>query len=587
MAKKSKLKVVSSDGAEFLDSMIPKTVTEDGWSNPVTGMGFLGRDKGESNTYRPDILLTSQELDNLGRDGFARIIVDTIVEDAMRSGWVVNFTGGKDSEVTPEQAQEFNERLRTWYRETKLKARVSQHLKQARQYGGSLLVLGVKDGQDPSEELNLDRVTEFSWMRAHDRVQVSESAEINSDPSSVGFGFAEAYTLHTATQMQTSGDRQETLIDTWVHNSRVWRTDGVLLTERVRQQNFGWGDSVLEACKEQLGNRGSVMKAARTVVQEWVLGVYKLKGLVGVIQANGEDKVRGRFSVIDRLKSMWQSIAVDADNESFERISATAAGLPDLLDRFGIDLSAVARMPMTKLFGLSPGGFGTGEAEGDNWDDKTQSYQTDDVEPLLGYIHKILFATPEFADFPENWSIKFNSLQLTDPIEDADVRLKTSQADALDITSGVLGADEVAVSRYGGSNYSTETVLDTEAREMDAALESEGLGASVSEPMTGVQITSMLDILERVKLGALPKESAMVLLGAAFPDMTQETAAGMVEPIEVTGPPEESVTNVAPSTPAAPPATPPVAEGNPSDESAGSTEPDDEEDPANSEGNRS
>jgi hypothetical protein len=105
--------------------------------------------------------------------------------------------------------------------------------------------------------------------------------------------------------------------------------------------------------------------------------------------------------------------------------------------------------------------------------------------------------------------------------------------------------------------------------------------------MTGVQITSMLDILERVKLGALPKESAMVLLGAAFPDMTQETAAGMVEPIEVTGPPEESVTNVAPSTPAAPPATPPVAEGNPSDESAGSTEPDDEEDPANSEGNRS
>ena len=69
------------------------------------------------------------------------------------------------------------------------------------------------------------------------------------------------YTLH-ATRAQ-AGDRRETLIDTWVHNSRVWRTDGMVLTERVRQQNDGWGDSVLEVCKDQLSNRSSVMKSAR------------------------------------------------------------------------------------------------------------------------------------------------------------------------------------------------------------------------------------------------------------------------------------------------------------------------------------
>ncbi len=584
MAKsKAKLKAVTTtDGAAFLDAMVPRTTTADGWSNATTGMGFLGRDKGEATAWRPSATLDFATLDSMGRgDGFARIIIDTVVDDAMRAGWVVNFAGDDDNEVTPEDAQKFNERLQTKYKAMKLKARVSQHLKQSRHYGGALLVIGAVDGQTPDKPLDLEKVTGFDWVRTHDRHQVTQSSAVEDEPTSIGFGFAQAYTLQ-ATQIQT-GDRSrdETLLDTWVHNSRVWRSDGVVLTERVRQQNDGWGDSVLEVCKDQLGNRASVMKSARTVIQEWVLGVYTLKNLTGIIQANGDDKVRNRFSLMDRLKSVWQSVAIDADNEKYERIATTAAGMPELLDRFGIDLAAVARMPMTKLFGLSPGGFGTGEAEGDNWDDVVQSYQTDDVGPLLEYVHKILFASPEFEDFPESWSIKFNSLQLTSPLEDADVRLKTSQADALDITSGILDAStEVAVSRYGGSGYSTETQLDMEARQMEAALEAEGLGASVADPMSGVQITSMLEILERVKLGLLPKETALVALGAAFPDMNPETASGMVNPIQVTGPESESTST-------APPAPPPSADASPEVEGAGSSEPDNEKPPSNSNGNGS
>lgn len=577
MAKsKAKLKAVTTnDGAAFLDGMVPQTTTADGWSNATTGMGFLGRDKGEATAWRPSPILDFQTLDSMGRgDGFSRIIVDTVVDDAMRAGWVVNFKGDDDNGVTPEQAQEFNERLQKWYKETKLKARVSQHLKQARQYGGALLVLGAVDGQAPDKELDLERVTEFNWLRTHDRVQVSQSAEVNDDPTSVGFGFSESYLLH-ATHIQ-SGDRDKTLLETHVHNSRVWRTDGVLLTERVRQQNGGWGDSVLQVCNDQLGNRASVMKSARTVIQEWVLGVYKLKNLTGIIQANGEDKVRGRFSIMDRLKSVFQGIAVDADNESFERIATTAAGMPELLDRFGIDLAAVARMPMTKLFGLSPGGFGTGEAEGDNWDDVVQSYQTDDVGPLLDYLHKILFATPEFEDFPESWSIKFNSLQMTSPLEEADVRLKTSQADALDITSGVLGADEVAMSRYAGTNYSTETVLDTEAREMDAALEGGEVAAEESGiSIVGEHLSDVLGVLKDVTSGAMTEKAAELVLGLAYPTVPASEFRRLVRESAKIDPP------------AAPPAPPPSAAPIPDANGATSTEPDEDEPPSSSNGNAS
>lgn len=570
---KGKLKVVSSDGAEFLKALTP-TTTNDGWSNAMTGMGYVGRDKGESNQYRPDIPLTSQELSALGRDGFGRIIIDTIVEDAMRAGWVVNFTGDEDKEVTPEESHAFNERLQRWYKDTKLKSRVSQHLKQARQYGGAILVLGAADGQTPDQPLDVERVTKFDWLRTHARMHVQQSSQINDDPSSVGFGLPEAYTLNSV-QVQ-SGNRDETLIDTWVHNSRVWRTEGVVLDERMRQLNEGWGDSVLEPCKEQLGNRGSVMKGARTVIQEWVMSVYKVTNFAGIVNANGENEVRNRFSIMDRLKSMWQGIIVDADNEGYERIATTAAGMPELLDRFGIDLAAVARMPMTKLFGLSPGGFGTGEAEGDNWDDRTQSYQTDDIEPLLEYIHTILFATDEFEDFPANWSIKFNSLQLTSPLESADVRLKTAQADALDIADGVLDADEVAMSRYGGSTYSTETVLDAEARQMDAALE-DGDGAAEESGISivGEHLTDVLGVLRDVTSGAMTENAAELVLSLSYPTVPAAEFRRLVKESAKADPP------------AAPPTTPPPAATSQGPEGAESTEPDEDEPPSSSNGNAS
>jgi hypothetical protein len=99
--------------------------------------------------------------------------------------------------------------------------------------------------------------------------------------------------------------------------------------------------------------------------------------------------------------------------------------------------------------------------------------------------------------------------------------------------------------------------------------------------MTGIQITSMLDILERVKVGTLPKQSALVALGAAFPDMNPETAAGMVSPIEVTGPIEESAKS---DTPAAPPNGGSSSAAEPSNENGGGVSSPDESGNSNDDG---
>lgn len=566
------LKLLTQDSMEFLN----KVTSADGWQNAVTGMGITGRDKGASIEYSSEGRLDRARLDEMGRsDGLARNIVEIIVDDAMRSGWVVSFKSDDENEVTPEQAIEFNEQVKKWEKDTRFKSRVSQHLKQSRLQGGSLLTLGAIDGQKPDQPLDPSKVTSFRWFRAHDRHQVSISSAIDDDPKSIGFGFPESYRLHSVHAQGVGSNRDEMMIDTEVHNSRVWRTDGTILSDRVRIQNGGWGDSVLEVCNEPLGNHGGAMKATRTIVQEWVQGVYKIKDLPGQILANGGETIRQRFHVMDHMRSLWQAIMIDADFEDYERKVVTAAGLPETLDRFMVHLSAVARMPMTLLFGVSPGGFGTGEAEGDNWDDKVKAYQTDVIEPLLDYVYGVLFQTPEFEGFPQNWSIKFNSLQLTDPVEDAEIRLKTAQTDALYIQMGSLDPDEVAISRFAGATYSTETQLDEEGRKMDAALEAEGLGDTAAEALNGIQITSLLDILERVKTGVLPKESAKVAIQVSLPQVTPEAINGMVDPIEVTGPIDPD----APPAPFIPPTSTPPSP--PADASgAESTEPDADEEPS-------
>lgn len=246
-----------------IKSWLLKLSSTDAWRNPVTGMGIVGRDKAQSIDFGENPRLTRAELDALGRDdGLSRKIIGRIVDDALRSGWTVTFKGNKDNPVTTQDAVEFNERLVDWYKAVRLKPNIAMHVKQARQYGGSLLALGAMDGQDPSQPLQPENVTEFSWVRAHDRYQVTnQTYEVETDPSSKDFGFPSRYTMYsvqstTSTAFaqfnQNQGAENNQLLNVPVHASRVWRTDGIVISERVRLRSEGWGDSVLQSAFEPL-----------------------------------------------------------------------------------------------------------------------------------------------------------------------------------------------------------------------------------------------------------------------------------------------------------------------------------------------
>lgn len=563
----------------------------DSWSNPLTNLGVFGKDKAASTRVSGRRSLGFAEIDALYRlDGIAADIVDEIVEDALRCGWKIEFASDDEDGVDPEKVKEINGRILVWEKKNRFRWSVSQHLMQSRAYGGSLLVLGADDGGAPFEELNPESMRSMTWARALDRYQVSPSGQVDPRPDSPFFSFPLWYHLSSpagpvttmtdvnarrSQEARESSTQLRSLSGVQVHASRVWRTDGDITSDRTRMHSDGWGESVLERAYEPIRAYSSTMINVETIVQDFTQGVYGIKGLRELISSGNSALVLERFRLMDRAKSIVNAITIDADGETYERKTTSVVGLPEIIDRMQLWVSAVSGKPLTKLFGVSPGGFGTGESEGENWDDKVQAFQDDKVRPLLEYVYGLLFHTPEFRDVPDGWSIEFNPLSLESPQQQADTRKTNSEADSNYVVSGVLTPDEVAVSRFSGAKYGDkinlneearsvddDSELDDEARELNAAAASStgtpvtatAAGADVQKTaLNGAQVAELKQMVLDVQAGDLVLESAVAAALFAFPTMSDSEARAMFGPAAEAA--ERKAKEAPPNIPPPPPST--------------------------------
>lgn len=104
----------------------------------------------------------------------------------------------------------------------------------------------------------------------------------------------------------------------------------------------------------------------------------------------------------------------------------------------------------------------------------------------------------------------------------------------------------------------------SEIRTDDLGLDPIDEESETAEPLQGPQIASLLQILEAVSTGALPKPSAITVLKVSFPEVSEDAIKEMVNPIEVKEPEPEPAP--------VPLAAPPQAPGAPANEAKTSTQ---------------
>jgi len=416
--------------------------------NALSGLGVLGRDKATATNVGAVRELTDPELEGLYRGNwFARRIVEGPPGDCVRRGFRV--TVGEVGNL--EEGEPFAAALD----DLDLATHLAGAHRWSRLFGGGAVVLGIDDGRDAAMEVDEANITAVRVLGVYSRVELSPG-DTETDPSRPWYGLPVWYDVTPLSGYETMR----------VHASRVLRFDGEPCTPLRRIQRQGWGDCVLQSAWDAIAGYGSCTQGAAHIVHEYEVPVMKVKGLRDLAMSpGGSEKLAQRMTAFSLGKGMAKLAVIDAEGEDFTRSTANVSGLADLWDRFALDLSAAARMPVSKLFGTPPRGLSSDDESGARWYyDEVAAMQAERYRTPIRYVCRLLaLAGVVDVDPDDSIDVEFAALDEPSELERADVRLKDAQADKIHFEIGAIDGEDVRTSAYGGARYSSTRSVDTDS----------------------------------------------------------------------------------------------------------------------------
>jgi phage-related protein (TIGR01555 family) len=458
----------------LVNKLIPQIMRRDGWVNALTALGVAGRDKTIGAAFTPDELTHEQCEDLWTGDDMAARVIETLPAEMMRQGYCISVDPGEQA-----AAQEMNRGEKS-DAEKVLQAKLDdlqaddsflKALEYERAYGGGAILLGADDGNtNMSQPLNVDTIKSIDWLNVLMRRELI-AGQWYADSTTKKFGLPMTYTIQPDA-VSGSIEVDNSLNQVVVHESRLIIFYGSPVSRRRMQKNQGWGDSVLIRCNKVLSQFGQTWGGAAILLSDFAQAVIKIKGLAELLAATSPKKVIDRAVAVDLARSIARAVIIDSEEE-YERKATPLTGLPEMLDKFALRLSAAAGMPVSLLMGQAPAGLNaTGDSDIRFFYDRVKSLQNKRLRPAMERLIKLLFLSktgPTKGVEPVNWSIKFASLWQPTETQTAEIRLKQAQTDEIYLRQGVVSPEEIAVSRFGGDGYSHETTIDIATRE--AALE--------------------------------------------------------------------------------------------------------------------
>lgn len=437
----------------------------DSWVNAMTGLGTL-RDKLMHAQVVAGMKLEDHTLEALyNDDDVARRVVAKLPREATRRGFKIELEGDPDETAPADVARSMQEAF------TKLEAmpKLRDGWIWARLYGGgSGVFVGADDGRPVEEPLNEQAIRTISFLNVVKRPQLAIKRRYE-DVRLAEYGQPEIYTINQTSNVLAPRTGIE------VHASRLILFDGALTARMTMESPTGFDDSVLQSAMAPLQQTATAWQSVAHLMTDASQGVLKIANLVDLVATGGSETLRARVQLMDLARSVCRAILVDAERESFERVSTSFAGLPEVMDRLMMRMAAAAEMPVTLLYGRSPAGLNaTGESDIRGWYDTVAEGQTDELKPRLERLLRLMFAakdSPTRGRVPENWCIEFNPLWQPTDKERADTKKVTA-----DTYVALVGAQIMTDAEAGLGLAADFPTIDVESRmELAEADAEEGL----------------------------------------------------------------------------------------------------------------
>lgn len=431
------------------------------------------------------------------------------------------------------------EAMEKWAKELGIRDAVNQALRYERAYGGGAIFIGVDDGgmklTDPLDVKRINAITHLTVMRGGFDGEVVMYRPYN-DWKKANYGKPEIYTVRNMSvqvgrppapgegaivQTMPSGPGGSTI--GWVHESRFLIFDGEPTSREAKQQLLGWGDSVFTRANDALSQYEQIWNAVAIIMQEFSIATLAIEGFAKALTEKGV-AARDQFLQVARLQAITQSVArmryIDS-KEKFDRTTASVAGVGEILSAAATRVAATVETPVSVLFGKLAGGLGAAEDPTlRSFYDRIAGEQENRVLPPLDRFYRLGWLSkngPTKGVEPKRWGIYFRSLWQLTELEEAELRSKTALADVAEVNAGIVTPEEVAATRYGGTEYNTgPIVLDTEGRSAQASQQRESAARAAERAQAVPAVESAP--------GSAPASPALPATGAAavapIPPMT-------------------------------------------------------------------
>ena len=437
----------------------------DGLTNFVTGMGTAS-DKTTHSRYIPGVPIDRITADSIFESSWSgKRLVVTPADDMVRKWRKIKWDGMDKGAAAKGLPAILAEEKRV-----QLKKRIHQCIKWSRLYGGCIGVMMIKgqaNAQVMREPLDVERLGKgcllgilvFDRWRVYGmppekvavvqgQAQVDASIVapyLNQSLGDPNFGLPEYYFLADSAVQ--------------VHHSRCMRFNGEELPWYEWMRNALWDDSVYRAVMSATRNYDSIVAGAGTLITEANQDVVSAEGLWDLLATDkGTSEALRRYQLLNAMKGTTRLMVLDKDKETYTRNAAQFSGVAQILSDSRTDLAGAYDMPMTRLFGQSPGGLGSnGDGEQQNWDDHISAKQELDLGPQLEKIDQVLIRSA-LGYMPENFQSDFRSLRQMNELQASQMRLNKANADKVWFDMGI--ATEGLIARERSNDGSFETMED-------------------------------------------------------------------------------------------------------------------------------
>jgi len=428
---KGKRKPAAKAGVPLLSLLAESRLpAADGYSNAAAFLGDQSPLLSAGTFTRSDLTANQELLTAMYRvNWLCKRIIDMPTEDMTRAWY--KLTG----DLTEEELHDLH-RLEAKH---SVKQEITNAIRWARLYGGSLAVMvirGEEDRLDTPLDLGLLLPDCFQGLLVLDRTQgIMPSLEKVTDLDDPDFGLPMYYDVSLET---------EEYARVRIHHSRVLRFIGRELPAAEAQREDSWGASEMEHIYDELQKRSATSANIAQLVFQANITTLKIADFGESLARATEGKRRSILDAVEQENRFRTSYGIQllSAGDSVETHSYSFAGLSDVYDQFMLDMSGAAEIPATKLFGRSPQGLNaTGESDLRNYYEMIAQMQERHLRPALEKLLPVM-AISCWGEAPEDPELVFEPLMTTSQEERADLITKLSAGVVEAFQAGLITRDQ-------------------------------------------------------------------------------------------------------------------------------------------------